>query len=185
MLDEKNFEDFFHLYYKPLCYYARKYKLDHSESEEVVQQVFLKLWEIRENLSIETSVSAYLYRAVQNQSINFLKQKQSLFKNKEEYQLRIEKAQLFAKVSEENGASALIAHELEQQINQAIGELPAKCQEIFLLSRRENLSIKEIAKQLDVSTNTVQKQISIALSKLRELLKHSITVIFVIIENFF
>tara|TARA_R110002050_G_scaffold147761_4_gene273848 strand:- start:6939 stop:7496 length:558 start_codon:yes stop_codon:yes gene_type:complete len=183
MLDEKNFEDSFHLYYKPLCYYARKYGLDHFESEEVVQQVFLKLWEIRENLSIKTSVSAYLYRAVQNQSINVLKQKKSRSRDKEEYQSKIERAQLFAQVSEENGASAMIARELEQQINQAIEELPGKCQEIFLLSRQENLSIKEIAERLDVSTNTVQKQISIALSKLRELLKYSTAVLLVLAEK--
>jgi RNA polymerase sigma-70 factor (ECF subfamily) len=184
MLNEKSFEEFFHLYYKPLCYYARKYKLDHFESEEVVQQVFLKLWEIRENLSIKSSVSAYLYRAVQNQSINLLKQKSSLYRNKEEYQSKIEHAQLFAKINEENGASAMMACELEQQINQAIEDLPKKCQEIFRLSRQENLSIKEIAEQLNISSNTVQKQISIAIAKLREILKHYITVLWLLCDYF-
>ncbi|MGQ8337488.1 RNA polymerase sigma-70 factor [Sunxiuqinia sp. A32] len=179
------FETIFCKYYKPLCYYAKKFKLDHFESEEVVQQVFLKFWEIRESLTIEKSISSYLYQSVRNQSINHLKQKLAHQKNREELFIRVAQAELFAQISEEDGTSAIIAKELEQEIFKAIDTLPEKCREIFLLSRKENLSIKEIANRLNVSTNTVQKQISIALSKLRELLKYSITVVFVFVGNFF
>jgi len=185
MFDKKAFEDLFNLYYKPLCYYARKYTLDHVESEEVVQQTFLKLWEIRESLSFEKSVSAYLYQSVRNQSINYLKQKSIFSKNKEDYALKIKQAKLFSAISEENGASAMLAHELEQQINQAIDNLPSKCREIFLLSRTENLSIKEIAEKLNISTNTVQKQISIAIAKLREMLKYYLTALLAVLTYFF
>lgn len=185
MFDEKNFEGLFKLYYRPLCYYARKYALDRFESEEVVQQVFLKLWETRHSLSIEKSVSAYLYQSVRNQSLNYLKQKSLFSKNKEDYALKVKQASLFAAISEENGASALLAHELEQQINQAIDNLPVKCREVFLLSRRENLSVKEIAGKLNISANTVQKQISIAIGKIREMLKYYMTVILAIIHYFF
>lgn len=185
MLDKKGFEDFFNLYYKPLCYYARKFQLDHFESEEVVQSVFVKLWEIRENITIERSVSAYLYYAVRNQCINHLKQKSILSRNKDQYISKIEHARLFAAISGEDGISALIAKEFEQQINQAIENLPVKCREIFLLSRKENLSMKEISDKLEVSTNTVQRQISIAITKLRETLKYYITVVFAILSHFF
>lgn len=185
MLDRKSFEELFKVYYKPLCYYARKYTLDHFESEEVVGQVFLKLWEIRDSLSVERSVSAYLYQSVRNQSINFLKQKSILSKNREEYALKIRQAQLFSAISEEDGTSALLAQELEQQINQAICNLPEKCREVFLLSRGENLSMKEIAEKLNISTNTVQKQISIAIAKLRERLKYYLTALCVIMNYFF
>jgi RNA polymerase sigma-70 factor (ECF subfamily) len=185
MLDQKAFEELFNVYYKPLCYYARKYTLDHFESEEVVQQVFLKLWEIRESLSIERSVSAYLYQSVRNQSINYLKQKSIFSRNKEDYALKTRQAQLFSAISEEDGTSALLARELEQQINQAINNLPEKCREVFLLSRSENLSMKEIAERLNISTNTVQKQISIALTKLREILKYYLTALLVIVNYFF
>ena len=87
--------------------------------------------------------------------------------------------------SEENGSSVLLAQELEGQINSAIEALPAKCREIFLLSRKENLSIKEIAERLNISVNTVQSQISIALTKLRNLLSPYITVLIMVINNFF
>ena len=185
MYDEKNLEDLFRLYYKPLCYYARKFSLDHFESEEVVQQIFLKFWEAKDNLSIEKSASAYLYQSVRNQSINYLKQRSLFSRNKEGYALKITHANLFAAISEENGESALLAHELEQQINQAIDDLPVKCREVFLLSRRENLSIKENAEQLNISTNTVQKQISIGIAKLREMLKYYLTAIWATINYFF
>jgi len=184
MLDQKSFEELFKVYYKPLCYYARKFSLDHFESEEVVQQIFLKLWEIRDSLSIERSVAAYLYQSVRNQSINYLKQKSIFSKNKDDFALKIKQAQLFAVISEEDGASALLARELEQQISEAIHDLPPKCREIFLLSRSGNLSMKEIAEKLDISTNTVQKQIAIALAKLREVLKYYLTALLAMMSYF-
>ncbi|MEL7588682.1 MAG: RNA polymerase sigma-70 factor [Prolixibacteraceae bacterium] len=185
MFDEKSFEELFRVYYRPLCYYARKFALDHVESEEVVEQVFLKLWEIREVISIEKSASAYLYRSVRNQSINYLKQRITFSKNKEDYALKLRQSRLFSAISEEDGASALLARELEQQINQAINDLPEKCREIFLLSRSGNLSIKEIAEKLHISTNTVQKQISIAIAKLREILSYYLTGLLAVLHYFF
>jgi len=184
MLDQKSFEELFKVYYKPLCYYARKYTLDRYESEEVVEQVFLKLWEIRDSLSIERSVAAYLYQSVRNQSINYLKQKSIFSKNREEYVLKVRQALLFSALSEEDGTSALLARELEQQISQAIHDLPEKCREIFLLSRGEDLSMKEIAEKLNISTNTVQKQISIALAKLREVLKYYLAALLAVMSYF-
>ena len=72
MYSEKAFKDLFDLYYVPLCYYARKFKLDYFESEEVVQRVFVNLWEKGKDIQIQKSVSAYLYQSVRNQSINLL-----------------------------------------------------------------------------------------------------------------
>lgn len=185
MFDQKSFEELFRLYYRPLCYYARKFKLDHFETEEVVAQTFLKVWEIREVLFVEKSVSAYLYQSVRNQSLNYLKQKRTFSRNKEQYALKLRQAQLFSAISEEDGTSALLARELEQQIKQAIDNLPDKCREIFLLSRGENLSIKEIAEKLRISTNTVQKQISIAIAKLRDVLSYCMAGMLVVMKNFF
>jgi RNA polymerase sigma-70 factor (ECF subfamily) len=185
MFDQKSFEELFRLYYRPLCYYARKFNLDHFEAEEVVAQVFLKVWEIREVLVVEKSVSAYLYQSVRNQALNYLKQKRTFSRNREVYALKLRQAQLFSAISEEDGSSALLARELEQQILQAIDNLPDKCREIFLLSRSENLSVKEIAEKLLISTNTVQKQISIAIFKLREVLSYCMTGVLIVIKNFF
>ena len=185
MFNEKNFRDLFGLYYVPLCYYARKFKLDTNEAEEVVQRIFLKLWENRDRILVEKSISAYLYQSVRNQSINFLKQKLVSSKNQKKYERKLRCANLFDVISEENGSSVLLAQELEGQINSAIEALPEKCREIFLLSRKDNLSIKEIAEKLNISVNTVQTQISIALAKLRNILSPYITVLIIVINKFF
>lgn len=185
MLNEKGFKELFNLHYKALCYHVRKIGLDPYEAEEVVQQVFIRFWELKDNLIIEKSFASYLYRAVRNQSLNHLKQKSIYSKNKDEYALKLKNAHLFVDLTEENGASSMIARELEKEISQAIDSLPQKCKEIFLLSRKESLSIKEIALRLDVSTNTVQKQISIAIARLRPLLKHYLFILLLIIVYFF
>ena len=185
VFSEKKYKEIFELYYVPLCYYARKYHLNPYESEEVVQQIFLKIWERREQFHLEKSIQPYLYQSVKNESINYLKQRSVIARNKEEYTIKIKKAELFSEISEEDGTSALLARELEEQVNEAIEKLPEKCKEIFLMSRKEYLSMKEIAEKLDISVNTVQKQISIAIFKLKEMLKSYITAIFILFMHFF
>ena len=185
MFSEKEYKEIFELYYVPLCYYVRKYGLDHYESEEVVQQVFLKIWERREKFLLEKSIQPYLYQAVKNEGINHLKQKKVFAKNKEEYTLKIKEAEFFSELSEEDGTSALLANELEQHVNDAIEKLPEKCKEIFILSRKEYLTMKDIAERLDISVNTVQKQISIAIFKLKDMLKYYITVLLIFVGHFF
>ncbi len=185
MFSEREYKEIFELYYIPLCYYARKYNLDHYEAEEVVQQVFLRIWEKKDIYYLEKSIQAYLYQSVKNESINYLRQKSVVAKNKEDYSLKIEKALVFSLITEEDGTSAMLARELEQQLNTAIEKLPDKCKEIFLLSRKEYLSMKDIAVRLDISVNTVQKQISIAIFKLKDMLKYYITVLLIVVYQFF
>ncbi len=185
MLDERSYKDLFKIYFVPLCYFAQKHNLNYSDSEEVVQKVFIKLWEKKDYLIVEKSISAYLYQSVKNESLNFLKKKSLTAKNKEEYAQKIKNAELFSLITEENGASALLANELEQKIDLAINDLPEKCREIFLLSRKDCLTIKQIADKLNVSTNTVQRQISIGIVKIKEMLKHYISIILMFIGYFF
>ncbi len=112
MFSEREYKEIFELYYIPLCYYARKYNLDHYEAEEVVQQVFLRIWEKRDIYYLEKSIQAYLYQSVKNESINYLRQKSVVAKNKEDYSLKIEKALVFSHITEEDGTSAMLAREL-------------------------------------------------------------------------
>lgn len=171
MFDETQFQELFSVYYIPLCMYAKKHGMQQAESEDIVQEIFVRLWQKRNELNISTSVQAYMYQSVHNECINFLKRKIVLNQNNSEFEIKLKRAELFYAISEEDGSSALLYHELEDKVKQAIRKLPEQCRQIFILSRIENLSVKEIASKLDLSTNTVQRQISIAIAKIRELLK--------------
>jgi len=165
------FRFLFDEYYVALCLYALRYTRDKQAAEEVVHETMVKLWENRDRICITDSLTGYLYRAVQNNALNYLKQLQIRNKYNNVYLQNLKDAEDFFTISQETGQSALMAKELETKINQAIEELPEQCREIFMMSRFEGLKNKEIADKKKVTVNTVQKQISIALDKLRKSLK--------------
>ena len=154
-------------YYAGLYYHAKKIVHIETVAKDIVQDSFLKIWENRSKISIQTSLSSYLYHTVYNNSLNYLKHQQIKNDHLNSIKERIEKAESAFAISSDHGQSILIAKELNGQINGAINNLPEKCREIFKLSRFDNLKNHEIADRLNVSINTVQKQISIALKKLR------------------
>jgi len=182
-VDESTFQFIFKKYYTGLYYYAKKYLGDKHHAEEIVQNTFLKLWEKRETLTISKSFSSYLYTTVYNNCLNFLKHQQVKEKYKEYYTQKIRNAEEYYSISQESGQSVYIAKELESKIDKAIQELPGQCRKIFELSRFEGLKNHEIAEKLEISINTVQKQISIALCKLRSALANYLPLLFIITIN--
>jgi RNA polymerase sigma-70 factor (ECF subfamily) len=154
-------------YSSALYYYSKKIVQNRSVAKDIVQDIFFKLWESRDSIIIQTSLSSYLYRMVYNNSLNYLKHQQIKDKHIHSIKEQIEIAGSAFAISGDHGQSIMIAKELDGQINAAIESLPEKCKEIFMLSRFENLKNHEIADRLNISLNTVQKQISIALKKLR------------------
>ncbi|MBA7548867.1 ECF RNA polymerase sigma factor SigW [subsurface metagenome] len=181
--DEPIFQFIFKKYYTGLYYYAKKYLGDKHNAEEVVQNTFLKLWEKRETFTIRKSFSSYLYKTVYNNCLNFLKHQQVKEKYKEYYTQKIRNAEEYYSISQESGQSIYIAKELKSKIDKAIQELPGQCRKIFELSRFEGLKNHEIAEKLEISINTVQKQISIALCKLRSALANYLPLLFIITIN--
>lgn len=178
--DEPTFQFIFKKYYTGLYYYAKKYLGDKHHAEEVVQNTFLKLWEKRETFTISKSFNSYLYKTVYNNCLNFLKHQQVKEKYKEYYTQKIRNAEEYYSISQENGQSVYIAKEIENEIDKAIHELPGQCRKIFELSRFEGLKNHEIAEKLEISINTVQKQISIALCKLRSALANYLPLLLII-----
>lgn len=164
-------------YYVPLCYHAQKIVDDKDQAEEVVQLTFLKLWENRAKFTVTGSLNSYLYKAVINNSINFIKSKSARVRKNN---VQLDDLYDYIAISQDNGYSIYIATELNNKIEKAIDSLPEKCKQIFKISRYEGKSNEEIASILGVSKNTVQKQISIALQKLKESIKDSILVLLTI-----
>jgi RNA polymerase sigma-70 factor (ECF subfamily) len=154
-------------YFTALYYYSKGILNDSALANDMVQESFLKIWENRKKISIQSSLSAYLYRTVYNHSINYLKHRLIIDKHKNIQKEYLEHASVYSSITTEHAQSILIAKEFSQQIDEAVENLPDKCKQIFKLSRYEGLKNHEIATRLNVSLNTVQKQISIALSKLR------------------
>jgi len=154
----------FKTYYKPLCRYAYTFLNDADEAEEIVQTVFVIMWDKRVQVEIQSSLKSYLYRTVRNSCLNALKHQK----------VRREHAR-YARAGGENSrelvAQQVEAGELEQKIQVALLALPDQCRLIFQLSRFEELKYQEISDQLSLSVKTVENQMGKALRLMREQLK--------------
>ncbi|MCF8226233.1 MAG: RNA polymerase sigma-70 factor [Bacteroidales bacterium] len=164
--NKKVFEYIFKKYYRGLCLAAQKYVKDTYTAEEIVSSLFFKIWEKRESIIITSSLSAYLYKAVCNESLNYLNSFHYRQKPSDSIHIYLEHP-----ASEPSILQELYSEELQNKIQKAVQSLPDRCQYIFYLSRNQGLSHKEIAEKLKISVSTVENQIGIALHKLRDILK--------------
>jgi RNA polymerase sigma-70 factor (ECF subfamily) len=144
--------------------FAREYVPVEADAENIVQDIFVMLWEKREVLEIKVSLAPWLFTLVKNRCLDFLRHEMAGKEFAKEYEAkRIALEQLdYAFSSDE---------ELEEILAAAINSLPERCREIFIKSRVEGKKYKEIAAELEISINTVENQMSIALKKLRIRLK--------------
>ncbi|QNF35154.1 RNA polymerase sigma-70 factor [Adhaeribacter swui] len=174
---EEKVEALFRQFYAPLCKSLYRTLRDASFAEDIVQEVFLKVWEIRGTLQMDQAIQAYLYRSCYNAALNFLKKQKS----------RTEIDMLDAVLPDTDTAEKQISLlETENQILQAIDALPPKTKLVFSMSRFEELSYKEIADRLDISIKSVEKHMGIALQRLRENLKeYLVGLVLLLISDFF
>jgi RNA polymerase sigma-70 factor (family 1) len=170
--EEIDFEKIFKLHYSKLIFFANKFVNDVDTAEELVSETFACLWEKRHKYSFDNSFSGFLYKMVQNRCLNYLKHK----KVESEYVNYLSKNNLLNEATafeEEKYA----AKEFETYILEAIDNLPARCREVFKLSRFEQKKNREIASLLNISNKTVERQMTIALEKLRFRLQHFLVLI--------
>ncbi len=163
--EESAFRYLFDTYYQSLVTYAFRYLRDLDASRNVVQDVFVMLYDKREEINIHTSLKAHLYQSVRNRALNAIKRD----KMQREHHNRMWEDQDEHLENEDYGA----LRELEGRIVVVVEKLPEQCKKIFRMSRQEGISNAEIAGQLSISKRTVETQISKALKKIREdLVKH-------------
>ncbi len=166
--DERAFEQLFREMYARLCVYAESLVRDHEQAEDLVQGVFCDLWEKREKLRIEVSLSAYLFRAVYHEALNVLKHERV----KQEFARFVEE---HGKQSENNVEEFFLQesrNEVLAEIKRAVDSLPEQCREIFLLSRFAGKKSADIAGLLNISVRTVETQLYRAMRTLRAKLEH-------------
>lgn len=171
--EEGAYEMLFKEYYKVLTIFANKYIKDLETSKELVQELFVHLYERRETLDINSSLKSYLFRSVHNRCINHINAR----KIREKYTEHITHTREIAQNSLEDEVNV---SELENALYRAIGELPPKCRAIFKLNRFDGLTNNEIADKLALSKRTVETQISKALKILRLKLEPYMVVSFLI-----
>ncbi|MHB1179779.1 MAG: RNA polymerase sigma factor [Daejeonella sp.] len=159
-------------YYKKLYITSFKYTRNQELAEEVVHDVFIKIWNRSGNLNITQSLSSYLSKAVINASLNVLKSQKGLFENQTRYEKEMVK-----EIEEE-------AENLEERlinIERAIQLLPPQCQKVLLMSKYEKHKQQEIADQLNISIKTVKNHLTYAYKKIREIVGNGGILILILI----
>ncbi len=179
----ESFQELFFKYHGRLVLFANKFTGDIQVAQDLVQDVFLKLWEKSEKLSSVESPKAYLFQAVRNSCINNQRQLNIKHTVKEELLYKLNSIEKTVYLKSEDPLSSLFEKEIEEKVEEIIQSMPAKCRQVFLLSRRENLKNKQIAKNLGISEKTVEKHISKALSLLRTGLSEYLGIILFTIIN--
>ncbi len=176
---EEAFAYVFRMYYSPLLNYAGRILKDVEAANDVVQECFCRLYERRRELRKELQVRPYLYKSVYNACMDAIKHQkvESNYINQELLDF------YFSKVVETPEAEqALLDEDLKGAIQAAINKLPERCREIFVLSKVDGLSNKQIAEQLNISMKTVEVQMTTAFVRLRKELGWLLCFIF--IQNF-
>ncbi len=158
----QDLEKVYKLYFAPLCNYAYQFVRDEEIARDVVQSIFTKLWENRTRSKFTDSIKSYLYGAVRNRSIDYLRKKKSS-------QKYIEAQAEAESIEMEFPDDELVF--IRQKLNTAIQSLKPKCQKIFELHYRNGLTYKEISEHLDISKRTVEDNVSRAYTQLKKTLK--------------
>lgn len=167
------FEDYYKKNYKEFFLAAYKYVKDSVIAEEVVNDVFVKIWQDAEKILIESSLKGYIYRAVINTSIN------AMNKHKKEIQQKKELSQLAQETYE---LKEMELNELKVKLYKAIDDLPEQCKKVFMMSRFENMKQQEIADKLGISIKTVKNHITYALKKLSKSTGYSAMLLMILLD---
>jgi RNA polymerase sigma-70 factor (family 1) len=165
--DTKAYEILFKCYYRKLTLFANRFINDLNAAEEITGEVFVVLWEKREQLNHTVCISSYLYKTTQNKCLNYLKHQkiENLYLT---YMLKNNLLDTCAADYE----SSYNDKELALQIKTAIDSLPEKCRQVFIMSRYDDMKYRDIALSLNISAKTVERHMSIALERLRKVLKY-------------
>ncbi|KAF2516736.1 RNA polymerase sigma factor [Flavobacterium foetidum] len=163
-------------YHHKLCVYANSLVKNVYSAEDIVQNVFIKVWEQRARLKTEHALKSFLYKLVYNEFIDLYRKNQSLFSLEKSYH-----DALNGIVQEDDSESF---QRILNAVNKEIQNLPPKCKEVFILSKKEGLTNIEIAEHLEVSIKTVEAQITKAFSLLRVSLEEKIKNVLFLLFSF-
>jgi len=174
----KGYELLFNEHYSRMVSYAFNFLKEQEASEEIVQEVFYQLWIKRDETEIKTAISSYLYRAVRNRCINLIKHLEIRENYKQYNSQEIEKA-------DAEFTDSLTVNELDSKIRRAIDNMPIQRKKIFLMSRYDEMTYKEIAVKMGLSKKTIENQMGKALQYLRDELKDYLPLVLIFFNEIF
>ena len=170
--EETRFEDIYLSYFSKMKYFAKEYVISEEDAENIVQDVFVELWENKEMLNMHMNLIAYLFTTIKNKCLNHLRHKlvvqETASKLQEEYTISLRMNLDSLEAFDNNLFSD---QDIEKIISRALDTLSEKCRIIFIMSKIEGKKQKEIAQELNISINTIETQMGIAYKKLRIELK--------------
>jgi RNA polymerase sigma-70 factor (ECF subfamily) len=158
--DEAAFRKFFDFYVDQLLTFSNSFLHRRELAEEVVEDVFIRIWQNRASLLSIDNIQFYLYRAVRNTTLNYL------IRNKRQSYLNLEEVNIELIVTNNNPEEIYISKEIIRQIQQLIDALPPRCKMIFLLVKEQKFKYQQVAELLNISVKTVETQMSIALIRI-------------------
>ncbi|MCE4565747.1 RNA polymerase sigma-70 factor [Maribellus sp. CM-23] len=173
MLTKEQYGTFFKKNYHTACLVALRYIPDIDRAEDMVQDVFVALWEKRKELQIERNLKSYLLSTVKNHAINRIQRDKTNTVSLSKLEIDLEESE-----SEE-----FEKEELSVKLAEAIKTLPPACHNIFSLAYKENFTYQQIADELNLSKNTVKTQMGIAYRQLRDKLRQSLIVLMQIFQK--
>ncbi len=172
-LDQKRFEDLFKSHFPSLCHFAKQYVQDEDTAQDICQKVFISLWQKRAEIDPQQSVVSYLFTAVKNRCLNYIR-------DHKKYRSKV----LDLDLAEEEWTfqdDHFAEEELKEKIADALAALPEKCRRVFEMSRYQEMTYKEIAEELGIAQKTVEAHMSKAIKTLRIHLKDYLLVYLIIL----
>lgn len=161
--DKEAFEKLFRRYYSDLHRFLWGYVKNSQIAEDLVQEVFVRVWENRDTLNPEKKIKTYIYKIGRNIAIDYVRHKKVEREWEKEKKALHSVSTLDKKIDDQLHKKFMLA-----EVRKAIEDLPEKRRLVFILSRYEGMTYKEIAEKLDISVNTVDTQICRALKTLRD-----------------
>lgn len=168
---EKGFKLIMNKWYSRLFNFANAYLNNQENAKEVIQDVFLKLWDNRNQLAENTNLNAYLFTLTRNRCIDLLRRERLSI------QFRNDKQEEYRRLSENFDALSdpvldeIFAREVQEEVNRAINVLPEQCRKIFILSRTNGFKNREISEMLNLSEKTIESHLTKAIKTIRQVLE--------------
>lgn len=164
--DVAAFGIFFRHHYSRLLGYCKIYIKEDAVAEDLVQETFVNFWEKRKSIDTQKSVEALLFISIRNRCLNYLRDKQTARLKFEVYKTEVEQLQFLSHIDYLGREETSMEERLLNELDKALETLPKRCREVWVLSRFKGLKNREVAKRMEISVKAVEKQLSVAKSKI-------------------